>query len=344
MYIEYCHIISSLIDILISKNMKELKIKNLVKMKSNIIIETKNLTKFYGKSRGIENLNLKIHKGEIFGLLGPNGAGKTTTIRVLLDIIRSTSGEAKIFNLDIFKNSLEIRQKVAYLPGELGLYKDKTARWNLKHLLSMYDAPIPTRRIEELADRLNLDLDVKKVKELSKGNKQKIGIVLVLAPNVDLLILDEPTSGLDPLIMTDFYNMLYEQQKETEITVLLSSHRLEEVERVAHRVGVIREGTLVEEASIDQLKKMALKEVLVEYSAREEVMKLKERLPASVHEHKRNGLKKNQLLITVSRDELKKVLKILSESDLKDLEVSSPALEDIFIKYYETKKAKMEVV
>lgn len=310
-------------------------------MKDEIIIETSNLTKFYGQARGIENLNLKIYKGEIFGLLGPNGAGKTTTIRVLLDIIRRTSGEATIFGLDIFEDTLKIRQRLAYLPGDLGLYKEKTARWNLTHLLNMYNVPIPERRIEELAQRLSLDLD-RKAKDLSKGNKQKIGIILALAPNVELLVLDEPTSGLDPLIMTDFYNILYEQQKETGTTVLLSSHRLEEVERVAHRVGVIRDGTLVEVETIDHLKKMALKEVLAEFPTVNDVLKFKAILPAGVLDHERKGLKENQLSVTVSRKDLKIVLKMLSESNLNDLEVSSPALEDILIKYYETKKGKKE--
>ena len=225
-------------------------------MKDNIVIETKKLKKYYGNSRGIESVNLQIKKGEIFGLLGPNGSGKTTTIRVLLDLIRKTSGEATIFGMDIYTDSVQIRERVAYLPGELGLYESKTGRQNLYLLLGMYHKPIPKRRIEELADIFSLELD-RKVEELSKGNKQKVGIVLVLAADVDLLILDEPTSGLDPLIMAKFYNVLYEQQKKKGTTVLLSSHRLEEVEKVADRVAIIREGRIVEVEAIEYLKKMA---------------------------------------------------------------------------------------
>jgi len=254
-------------------------------MSKNIIIQTKNLTKYYGKSRGIENFELEIYQGEIFGLLGPNGAGKTTVVRTLLDLIRKTSGEAQIFDLDIHHHSTEIRQRIAYLPGDLGLFQEKTARRNLKYLLGLYENHIPIKRIEELAEIFGLELD-RKVKELSKGNKQKVGIVLALAPEVDLLILDEPTSGLDPLITAEFYKILCQQQKETGSTVLLSSHLLGEVEKVAHRVGIIREGTLVEVATIHQLKSMAMKEIKVEFATKEALKKFSDQL----QKHLRNSL------------------------------------------------------
>ena len=177
-------------------------------MAEEVIIKTKNLIKYYGKSRGIDNLTFEVKKGEIFGLLGPNGAGKTTTIRVLLDFIRRTSGEAHIFGLDVKKHSIEILGRTSYLPGELGFYENKTVRKNLKYLLALYNKPAPERKIEELAERIELELD-RKVKELSKGNKQKIGIVLTLAPEAELLIVDEPTSGLDPFITAEYYKILY---------------------------------------------------------------------------------------------------------------------------------------
>ena len=279
--------------------------ENNEKMSKNLIVKTKNLTKYYGKTRGIENLNLEIYKGEIFGLLGPNGAGKTTTIRVLLDLIRRTSGEAEVFGLDTNLNSIEIRQRLAYLPGELGLYQDKTALQNLEYLLGQYKNHIPKQRIIDLADRLNLDLD-RKVKELSKGNKQKVGIILALAPEVELLILDEPTSGLDPLITNDFYKMLHDQQEETGSTVLLSSHLLQEVEKVAHRVGVIREGSLVEVATIQQLKRMALKEVKVEFESLDELQKYSAQIPKELAESV--VLNESHISFTISRQNLPKAL------------------------------------
>jgi len=301
-------------------------------MSKNIIIQTKNLTKFYGKSRGIENLDLEIYQGEIFGLLGPNGAGKTTTVRILLDLIRKTSGEAQVFDLDVHHHSTEIRQRTAYIPGDLGFFQDKTARRNLKYLLGLYENHIPFRRIEELAEIFGLELD-RKVKELSKGNKQKVGIVLALAPEVDLLILDEPTSGLDPLITAEFYKILQEQQEETGSTVLLSSHLLNEVEKVAHRVGIIREGSIVEVATVQQLKSMAMKEIKVEFATKVALQKFSDQLSSKIVES--IILNETHASIMITREELKNILNLLSKSEILDIEVTSPALEDIFLKYYE---------
>ncbi|MFX0028712.1 MAG: ABC transporter ATP-binding protein [Candidatus Hermodarchaeota archaeon] len=300
-------------------------------MSKETIIQTNDLTKYYGKSRGIENLSLEIYKGEIFGLLGPNGAGKTTTIRVLLDLIRKTSGNAKIFNLDTHLDSVAIRQRTAYLPGELGLFQEKTARRNIDYLLGLYQNDIPEHRIDELASIFGLELD-RKVKELSKGNKQKIGIILALAPEVELLILDEPTSGLDPLITAEFYNILHKQQEETGSTVLLSSHLLGEVERVAHRVGIIREGTIVEVATIQQLKRMAMKEINVEFASARGMEEFSEKLPGEKVE--KVILNDTHASFLVSREDLPKVLQLLSNTDLIDTNITSPALEDIFLKYY----------
>ena len=301
-------------------------------MSKNLIIQTKNLTKFYGKSRGIENFDLEIYEGEIFGLLGPNGAGKTTVVRTLLDLIRKTSGEAQIFDLDVHLHSIEIRQRTAYLPGDLGLFQDKTARRNLQYLLGLYENHIPIRRIEELAMIFGLNLD-RKVKELSKGNKQKVGIVLALAPEVDLLILDEPTSGLDPLITAEFYKILRQQQQETGSTVLLSSHLLGEVEKVAHRVGIIREGTIVEVATIQQLKSMAMKEIKVEFATKEALQKFSDQLPSQTVESV--ILNETHASFMITREQISNVFNFLSKFEILDLDVTSPALEDLFLKYYE---------
>ena len=301
-------------------------------MSKNVIIQTKKLTKYYGKSRGIENLDLEIYQGEIFGLLGPNGAGKTTTVRLLLDLIRKTSGEAQVFNLDIHNHSIEIRQRTAYIPGDLGLFQDKTARKNLQYLLNLYENHIPIRRIEELAEIFGLNLD-RKVRELSKGNKQKVGIVLALAPEVDLLILDEPTSGLDPLITAEFYKILHKQQEETGSTVLLSSHLLNEVEKVAHRVGIIREGSIIEVATVQQLKNIAMKEIKVEFATKVALQKFSDQLPSKIVEFV--ILNETHASFMITREELTNTLKLLSKFEILDIDVTSPALEDIFLKYYE---------
>ena len=301
-------------------------------MSKNVIIQTQNLTKYYGKSRGIENLDLEIYQGEIFGLLGPNGAGKTTTVRLLLDLIRKTSGEAQVFDLDVHHHSIEIRQRIAYVPGELGLFQDKTARRNLQYLLGLYKNHIPIRRIEELAAIFGLDLN-RKVKELSKGNKQKVGIVLALAPEAELLILDEPTSGLDPLITAEFYKLLHEQQEEKGSTVLLSSHLLNEVEKVAHRVGIIREGSIVEVATVQQLKNMAMKEIKVEFATKVALQKFSDQLSSKTVESV--VLNETNVSFMITREQLTNIFDLLSKSEIIDIEITSPALEDIFLKYYE---------
>ncbi len=309
-------------------------------MEDTIVIKTKNLTKYYGKSRGIENLTLEVKKGEIFGLLGPNGAGKTTTIRVLLDFIRRTSGEAQVFGMDVKQHSTEIRRRTAYLPGELGFYEEKTVRKNLQFLLRMYNKPVPDRRIEDLADRLDLALD-RKVKELSKGNKQKIGIVLTFAPETELLIVDEPTSGLDPFITNEYYKILYEQQKEMDTTILLSSHLLGEVEKVAHRVGIIKEGTIVESETVQHLKKIALKKINIEFPTTIELQKFNSNIPTgTVDNLKISG---TSVSLTVSRKNLTKILDILGKVEkVSDLDIKSPDLEDIFMKYYETSSSNVD--
>ncbi len=305
------------------------------------IIETKNLTKFYGKHRGIENLTLEVQEGEIFGFLGPNGSGKTTTIRTLLGLLNKTSGESSVFGLDtsVVKDSIEIRKRIAYLPGELGLYTNMTSRQNLKFLLSLYDVEVDWKIVENLAERLELDL-TKKVRELSKGNKQKIGDILVLAPDVDLYILDEPTSGLDPLMQGEFYKILKERKTQTGGTVFLSSHLLPEVEKVADRVGIIREGTLVEVSSIADLKKISLKSVEI-YATSEESANL---IANAFPEHLVQNLSRDNSHLTFlsPTSELSEILNQLNEhkSRIQDLEITSPALEDIFMQYYESEEER----
>jgi ABC-2 type transport system ATP-binding protein len=307
-------------------------------MSKSIVIQTKNLTKYYGKSRGIENLTFEVNKGEIYGLLGPNGAGKTTTIRVLLDFIRRTSGEAQVFGLDVKQNTTEIRRRTSYLPGDLGFYENKTARRNLEFLLKLYKKPVPNRRIEELAERIELSLD-RKVKELSKGNKQKIGIILTFALETELLIVDEPTSGLDPFITNEYYQILYEQQKELETTVLLSSHLLGEVEKVAHRVGIIREGTIVEADTVDNLKKLALKRINIKFPTTSEVQEFNSKIPTEIANNIQTSGK--DISLTVSRDNLHEILDVIREvRNFSDLDIETPDLEEIFMKYYETGQSR----
>jgi len=302
-------------------------------MATPTVIQTCNLTKYYGKNRGIENLNLDVRKGEIFGFLGPNGAGKTTTIRLLLDLIRATSGDATILGHNVQTESEMIRERVAYLPGELGIFKDWTASRTLSYLLKLYDRPVNWEKVEELAQILNLDLR-KKTRELSRGNKQKIGIISVLAPDVELLILDEPTSGLDPLVNNEFYRLLTEKQVASGCTVFLSSHQLEEVEKIAHRVGIIRQGTLVEVAAVTQLKQLALKHVEMLLSSPSDAKAVAEKLPKkAVRNFTVEG---SYARFLVKREELTLLLPQLKDVSFRDINIRDSTLEDIFLEYYGT--------
>ena len=301
-------------------------------MTTNPIIKTTALTKFYGKHTGIKNLNLQVNKGEIFGFLGPNGAGKTTTIRILLDLIRPTSGNATLFGLDAQLDSQKIQSHLAYLPGELGFPRNWKAQRTIKYMLSLYDHQTKWTKVDELASHMNLDME-KKVHELSKGNKQKIGIILALVPRVDLLILDEPTSGLDPLIKNEFYKLLAEKQRNENCTVFLSSHQLEEVEKVAHRVGIINRGTLVEVATLAELKNLAFKHVEVTLSSAEDAKKLPKKLSDNV---KSLEIQNSSLSFLCNRNSLDEVLTWLHTVSYSDINIRNSTLEDIFLEYYDS--------
>ncbi|PVX26918.1 MAG: ABC transporter [Candidatus Bathyarchaeum sp.] len=301
-------------------------------------IKTTALTKHYGKHIGIQNLNLQVNQAEIFGFLGPNGAGKTTTIRTLLDMIRPTSGKATIFGYDTQQETQKIHNQIAYLPGELGLPKNWTTQRTIRYMLKLYNRTIKWSAVEELAQHLNLDMD-KKVHELSKGNKQKIGIILTLVPDVDLLILDEPTSGLDPLIKNEFYKLLAEKQAQSNCTVFLSSHQLEEVEKVAHRVGIINKGALIEVSTLSELKKLAFKHVEIQLASLADT-----KLPAQLTKTAKNvSVQDSKLSFVCSRSNLDAVLSWLQTVDFRDVNVRNSSLEDIFLEYYQASPYKNSI-
>ena len=206
------------------------------------VIETRGLTKHYGDFSALEDLDLDVQRGEIFGFLGPNGAGKSTTMRTLLDQIRPTRGSARILGLDIGEDSVEIRRHLGYLPGDLALYPKLTGHQTLDYFANLR-GDVDRSYVAELAERLKADLS-KKVGEYSTGNRQKIGLIQAFMHKPELLILDEPNAGLDPLIQQEFHRLMEEVRAEGR-TVFLSSHTLSEVERVADRVGIIRSGHLV---------------------------------------------------------------------------------------------------
>ena len=218
------------------------------------IIETEKLTKSYGEHRGIIDIDLTVDQGEVFGFLGPNGAGKTTTIRTLLDLIRPTSGRARIFGIETTVDPVAIHRRVGYIPGEFTLYDRLTGGQTLEYFGNLRGGVDPAYR-ESLIQRFDID-PTRRFKEYSKGNKQKIGLVVALQHRPDLLILDEPTSGLDPLVQQSFYALVREAKAEGR-TVFLSSHILSEVERTCDRVAIIRDGLLVKVGRTDALRDLA---------------------------------------------------------------------------------------
>jgi ABC-2 type transport system ATP-binding protein len=227
------------------------------------IIETEKLTKSYGPHRGIIDVDLEVNQGEVFGFLGPNGAGKTTTIRTLLDLIRPTSGRASIFGLDAAADAVQIHRRLGYLPGEFGLYDKLTGGETIEYFANLRGGVDPAY-VRALVDRLDLDPS-RTFREYSKGNKQKVGLVVALQHQPELLILDEPTSGLDPLIQQTFFDFVREARREGR-TVFLSSHIISEVDRTCDRVAIIREGLIVRSGTLDALRDLSHHAVTLRFS------------------------------------------------------------------------------
>jgi ABC-2 type transport system ATP-binding protein len=230
----------------------------------SLAVQTEDLTKFYGRHRGLEGLDLAVEPGEVFGYLGPNGAGKTTTIRLLLDLIRPTSGRVRVLGLDPRADGVRVRRRVGYLPGELALDGRERAAEMLRFLAAARGG-VAWRRVTDLAERLELDLS-RRVRGLSKGNKQKLGLVQAFMHDPELLILDEPTSGLDPLMQQEFLEMVREARAAGQ-TVFMSSHVLAEVQQAADRVGIVRGGRMVAVERVESLGKRAIRRVEVHFDA-----------------------------------------------------------------------------
>ncbi len=289
------------------------------------IIKTSGLTKYYGKICGIKSLDLEVDKGEIFGFLGPNGAGKTTTIRLLLDLIRPTRGQAEVFGLDTHRNSLEIRQCLGYVPGDVVLYDGMTGGEFLA-LMGSFHQGHDGRRLKELQERLELDLS-RQTRAYSKGMKQKLAIIQAFMNDPKLLILDEPTLGLDPLMQRQFYDLLLEEKSRGK-TIFLSSHILPEVERVCDRVGIVRGGHLVDIELVADLKRKKIRRMHLIFSREmaQDELKLKGVDIISI--------KGKQVELKV-HGEIPSLLKQLCQLPIEDMSFPEASLEDTFMEFYE---------
>ena len=290
------------------------------------VIEVRKLTKYYGKHRGIIDLSFNVMDGEVFGYLGPNGAGKTTTIRTLLDLIRPTGGEAKIFGKDVRLDGEEIRKSIGYLPGELDLFGGMTGKDTLTYLGNVKGG-IDWNYVRKLAERLEADLD-QDVDDLSSGNKQKLGLIQAFMAKPRLLILDEPTNGLDPLMQQEFFRLI-EEARENGQTVFVSSHILPVVERICDRVGIIRKGKLVTVEEIDDLKKGTLRSLEIQFAEPPPEDRFKN-LPG-VQEV---DFEDSRLRCKVV-GKLDDLIKESARYEVENFISHEPNLEEIFLKYYE---------
>ena len=284
-------------------------------------IQLSNLTKYYGKSRGILNLNLDVKEGEFFGFIGPNGAGKSTTIRTLLGLITPSSGQAKIFDETIRKRNPQIRSHIGYLPSEAVFYRGMKVKDLLKLSADLHHKNCSAER-EILCRRLQLDVN-RKVDELSFGNRKKVAIVSALQHQPKLLILDEPTSGLDPLMQREFFHIIRERN-EQGATVFLSSHVLSEIQRNCTRAAIIREGRIIACDRVEALSKTNAKRISVQgqvsLDSLEEIRDLKEN---------------DGVFSFLYGGDIHRLLETPSAGTITDLSISDPDLDEIFLHYYE---------
>jgi ABC-2 type transport system ATP-binding protein len=300
-------------------------------MSETAAILTQNLIKFYGSFQALHGVDLEVRRGEIFGFLGPNGAGKTTTIRCLLDLIRPNGGYVRVLGLDPQADPVAVRARVGYLPGELRLDENRTAEGELRYLNDLRGGAADWAYVRQLAEQIELDLKLT-IKNLSKGNKQKMGVVQALMHRPELLMMDEPTAGLDPLIQQVVLRLIC-QARDNGATVFFSSHIMSEVEAIAQRVGIIRQGRVVEVAETDSLINRALRQVRVRFKQAVDGSVLS-RVPGVTILSEDDG---RGVMLQVA-GEMDGLVKALAAFPVSDFETHRPSLEEVFLAYYEVDK------
>lgn len=291
---------------------------------SENVISINHLSKFYGKQRGIEDVTFDVKAGEIFGFIGPNGAGKSTTIRTLLALIHPTSGSATLFDRDCIREAPVIAKEVGYLPSETFFYENMKVKDLLNYAQTLYRKDC-THRINELTSRFNLDT-TRKIRDLSFGNKKKVGIVAGLLHSPRLLILDEPTSGLDPLMQQTFFDILREENKKG-VTILFSSHILSEVQKMCHRIAILKEGKVISLENIENMRTSAYKKV-----------KLRSDLPFEQNAFSIDGITNYEQgdgqTTFMFRGDVNLLIDKIHSRQVSDVLIEEPSLEEIFMHYY----------
>ncbi|MFB5661111.1 ATP-binding cassette domain-containing protein [Alteribacillus sp. HJP-4] len=289
------------------------------------VLQTINLSKNFGKFTALDGVNMEVNNGEVYGFIGPNGAGKSTTIRVLLGILKASEGEAKIFGRDTWKDAVEIHKRVSYVPGDVNLWPNLTGGEVIDLFMKLRGTNNKKRR-GELIKLFDLDPS-KKCRTYSKGNRQKVALVAAFSSDADLFILDEPTSGLDPLMERVFQECVMEE-KSAGKSILLSSHILSEVERLCDRVGIIRQGKIIESGSLNELRHLTRTTLLVE--TKRPLTALRDMKGVHDVEEKEQAIR-----FQVDSEELETVMKYISEFGVLKLESAPPTLEDLFMRHYE---------
>ncbi|HNX82817.1 MAG: ABC transporter ATP-binding protein [Bacteroidales bacterium] len=289
-------------------------------------IQISDLTKRYGKDRGIENINLQVEEGEIFGFIGPNGAGKSTTIRVLLNLLFPTGGSARIMGLDILRDSKKIRAQTGYIPSEVNPWPDMTAREFLRYSASFYGIAHDAKKIPELMEMFDVEPG-RKISDLSSGNRKKLSIIQSFLHTPALLIVDEPTTGLDPLMQSRFFDILRSENRRG-MTVFFSSHSLSDVQMLCGRVAIIREGRIVNVEAIETLRKKQLKKIRIEFVDR--IPEILTGMPGM-----KNGVNvSGKAMEFIWSGDMNGLIAALSGKEIADMTVEEPSLEEIFMHYY----------
>lgn len=288
----------------------------------NNILEVKNLTKNYGKSRGVSDVNLEIEKGTIYGFIGPNGAGKSTTIKCIMNLINKNSGEVFIDGKLFLKKNNELKKKIGYLPSEVNLYDGLKVKEMIKYSESFYKKDC-SKRISELVNKLDIDVN-KKIEELSLGNLKKVGIVLALMHEPEIVIMDEATSGLDPLMQEAFYEILIEEKKKGT-TIFFSSHILSEIKRICDKVAIIKEGKIINVDDMNNIEDSDVVRIKITSDYNKDILK-ELGLPE-------DSIKKG-VLEFVYKEDINNLMKILSKYNIKKILIEELDIEEIFIHYY----------
>ncbi|WP_077706965.1 ABC transporter ATP-binding protein [Virgibacillus dokdonensis] len=291
------------------------------------VLQTKSLTKRFGKFTALNQVNIDVNEGEVYGFIGPNGAGKSTAIRVLLGILKATSGEARIFGMDAWKDAVAIHKRTAYVPGDVHLWPNLSGG-EVIDLFIQLRGGVKNNRKEELIQRFDLDPS-KKCRTYSKGNRQKVALIAAFSSEADLYILDEPTSGLDPLMEQVFQSCVMEA-KAAGKSVLLSSHILSEVEKLCDHVGIIRQGEIIESGSLREMRHLTRTNLLVE--TKQPILDLEKQI--GVHEIEKEGV---EVTFQVDTENLDQIIRYVSTFGITKLESAPPTLEDLFMRHYEGK-------